>query len=294
MVLGPIVNLILALFYLLLGYITFKNLNEKDVKTETLHRILLKWMTSAVFFSGFWIWETFMPFIPTSFVKLPLGLWILMPQFYGEYTIYNLFSDLFEKLEYYFKNIRNVSTATIFGISLTVSTYLFSLMKKFMTNEKIKDFQNKIRELDKEINDELKLRKMIQINNQASSGLTPGGRPPINTKLMKLPTNQIYTPVGTFTRAPTQITKPLLTQDTNISEENEFIEKHKQHSAVKSSKNSRKNSNEEESKKTLANAGKASSFIDPKLVDKLSKAESMDFVTKEDFRGSRKSSKKNK
>lgn len=225
-----------------------------------------------------------------------MGLWILMPQCYGEYVLYNMLSDLFEKLEYYFRNIRNVSTASIFGISFTISAYLFSLMKKFISNDKLKDFQNKVRELDKDINLELKLRKVIKSTTQGNIGLNIGARPPVNSKLMKLPTNQIYTPVGTFTRAPT-FNKPLLTQETivtNITEENENFEGKQQHSAAKASHNSRKNSNEEEAKKTLSNIGKASSFIDPKLAEKLSKTGSMEFVTKDDYKSTKKSSKKNK
>lgn len=219
-----------------------------------------------------------------------------MPQFYGEYIIYSVFSDLFEKLEYYFRNIRNISTASVFGVSFTISAHLFSIMKKFISNDKLKDFQNKVRELDKEINEELKLRRLIQINNQPNMGINSGQRPPINSKLMKMPTNQIYTPVGTFTRAPTYLNKPLLTQETlgsNITEENEALEGKGQTSTSKTAKKL-KGSNEEESKKSLAGLGKASSFIDPRLAEKLSKTGSMEFVTKDEHRSSRKSTKKNK
>lgn len=120
MVLGPIVNLILSLFYLLLGYITFKELNNKRIEEGTLQRILLKWMTSAVFFSSFWVVESTLTFVPTSLIKLPMGLWILLPQFYGEFTIFNLFSDAFDLLENYFRSTRNAISSGLFGVSFSL------------------------------------------------------------------------------------------------------------------------------------------------------------------------------
>uniref|UniRef100_A0A7S3JAQ8 Uncharacterized protein n=1 Tax=Euplotes harpa TaxID=151035 RepID=A0A7S3JAQ8_9SPIT len=288
MVLGPIVNLILMLSYLLLGYITFKELSNKKADPLTHHRILLKWMTSAVFFSSFWIVEAVFTFTPTSLIKLPMGLWILMPQFYGEYTIYNMFAEVFEKLEYYFRNIRNVTTASFFGSSFAVSSHLFSMTKQYISTDRLRDFQNKIRELNKELDDELKFRKFITNSKQPSSNqflrdstvLGMGSKPPTNPRLAK-PTGQIYTPVGMFTKQPVinKATGSVLdTVGTNISEES-YEKKDKRHKA-------KINSREREDRQSLQNLGKASSYIDAKLTEKLKSSDL--YATKDEFRKSKK------
>lgn len=216
MVVGPIVNLILMLLYMLLAYITFKELSNKNATHDTYQRILLKWITSSVFFSGFWVFESVFYFLPTSFVKLPIGVWLLMPQFYGEYTIYNMFSEVFDNLEYYFRNVRNSIASGVFGIAFSLCTGSFDVIKKFIPNDKLKDFQNRIRVLDKELNEELKLRKTILLQ------MGKGSKPPMsgkrddllrdstviddkprerkNLKYFKPSTGQIFTPVGMFTR----------------------------------------------------------------------------------------------
>lgn len=287
-------------FYLLLGYITFKELSNKKASFETYQRILLKWMTSAVFFSSFWIFETIFYFIPTSFIKLPLGLWILLPQFFGEYTIYNMFYEGFDKLEYYFRDIRNVIASALFGITFSISTQSFAIIKKFVPTDKLKDFQNQIRGLDKELNDELRLRKQIL---QQMTGKDPMSKKNVNEDDLRdstvvhhgkrkqkeqtyyrPPTGQIYTPVGLFTRTPSNLkasSSVLETSGTNITEENEDEGIKKSRTSVKKNKFGKQNSNDD--RDSLGNLGKASSYIDPKLLQNRRGMEDIEFVDREEY-----------
>jgi hypothetical protein len=286
MVFGAIVNLILVIFYLLLAYITFKELSKRKSEESTHQRILLKWMTAAVFFSSFWVIEYVLYFIPTFIIKLPLGLWIMMPQFYGEYTIFNMISDLFEHLEYYFRFVRNSLSSGMFGATFSLCISSFSIIKKFIPTDRLKDFQNEIRKLDKEMNDELRLRKLIRMN---MSGGTPGGyntpgghfdqtRDRRDTTIMnpdqqrnrnpvyyKPPTGQIYTPVGMHTRAPLVTSTSESIKE--VDELNFANNVKKSRTSVKSSKHSRQSSKERSINK-LANVGHSSSYIDPKLLNR--------------------------
>jgi hypothetical protein len=221
MVIGAITDLILMLFYILLAYITFKELSNKNASHDTHKRILLKWITSTVFFSSFWIFEFVFYLFPTSFVKLPLGLWLLMPQFYGEYTIYNMFAEVFDNLEFYIRYVRNAIASGLFGITFTICASSFDIIKKFIPNDKLKDFQNRIRFLDKELNEEMRLRKTImqQMNRNSkppkvgdldvhmrdSTVIDEKPRQRKNLKYFKPSTGQIFTPVGMFTRTQSGI-----------------------------------------------------------------------------------------
>jgi hypothetical protein len=222
MVIGAITNLILMLFHILLAYITFKELSNKNASHETHKRILLKWITSTVFFSSFWIFEFVFYLFPTSFVKLPLGLWLLMPQFYGEYTIYNMFAEVFDNLEFYIRYVRNAIASGLFGLTFKICASSFDVIKKFIPNDKLKDFQNRIRFLDKELNEEMRLRKTImqQMNRTSkpprigelddhlrdSTVIDERPRQRKNLKYFKPSTGQIFTPVGMFTRTQTAMT----------------------------------------------------------------------------------------
>lgn len=286
MVIGPIVNLILTVFYLLLGYITFKELSNRHVEESTLQRILLKWMIAAVFFSSFWVIEYFFYFLPTSFAKLPLGLYILLPQFYGEYKIFNLFSDLFEFLEYYFRNIRNSVSSGIFNFTFGICMSSFTIIKKFIPTDKLKESQNELRKLDKEMNDELRLRKLIkqQMSGTGSGYQTPGGPNDrrerrdttiINPDLAKAGTGMhykppsagnIYTPVGLYTKPPliNNFTKSIAESDEFSSDKNQNESK----TAVKSNRHSRKSSKEQFD---LPKAkGSSSSYVDKSLLNRQS------------------------
>lgn len=305
MLLGPIVNLVLIVFYLLLGYITFKELSNKRCSPETHERILLKWMISAVFFSGFWVFESLFFFIPTSIFKLPLGLWILMPQFYGEYWIYNMFADIFEHLEYYFRSVRNFVASNIFGVTFTLSTHSFGIIKKFIPTDKLKEFQNNIRDLDKEINDELRLRKTILQQMSSKDYKSPTNRNSDETlrdstvihggsrknkppTYFRPPTGQIYTPVGMFTKSSTSV---LETSHTNLTDD-QPNSGDLRGSISKTAKHSKKSSKDMSAKKAMNNLGRGSSYIDPKLSQRMNDSQ-LSYQDKDDYKKTKKSAKKN-
>lgn len=286
MVLAAFVNLVLVALYLLLAYITFKELSNRQVEESTLQRILLKWMTAGVFFSSFWILESVLYFAPTSILKLPLGMWILMPQFYGEYAIFNLFSDVFEYLEFYFRYIRNSISSWMFGLTFSLCT--FSIIKKFLPTDRLKYFQNELRKLDKEMNDELRLRKLIrrQMSGGSHSGYqTPGGhfdrtrdhrdttimnpdaaRRPNKGGYYKPPSGQIYTPVGMFTRTPlvTNTNESIMEDEDDGSQGNTKQSR----TSVKAGKHSRQTSKDANNRKSLKASGHNSSYIAPGLFNK--------------------------
>jgi hypothetical protein len=298
MVLAAITDLILIMFYLLLGYITFKELSNKRASEETFQRILLKWMTSAVFFSGFWVFEYIFYFAPTSLLKLPVGLWILMPQFYGEYTLYNMFAELFERLEYYFRNVRNSAASMMFGSTFSMSVYFFNIIKKFIPQKRLIEFQDEVRNLFQDITKELKLRKDITDHKLDSSDLRDstvvhhgGQKNPKPPTYFKPPSGQIYTPVGLFTKFSSSV---LDTQTTNLANEvPEEDDVRRSSTSLKKSKHGQKDSVvSRTAKKSLKETDRMSSYIDPRLTEKLN--EVGDYVEKDEYRKSKKkSSKKN-
>jgi len=303
MVISALVNFILMMFYALLAYITFKELSNKRASEETHQRILLKWITSAVFFSGFWIIEYMFYFLPTSFFKLPIGLWILMPQFYGEYTLYNMFSEFFEKLEYSFRNVRNTIASTIFGSTFLFSVQCFETIKKFIPNSRLQEFQNEVRTLYQEVNKEIKLRKDMSDSKSMRGMKSPhpksseelrdstvnhvGERKKKPPMYFKPPTSQIYTPVGLFT---THSQSVLETGSANLNEEvAEVDELRKSTTSVKKGKHSRKDSKKSRTsiKKSIQEVGRGSSYIDPNLAKKMNSTD-FEFIEKEDYSNSKK------
>lgn len=302
--LSTIVDLILILLYLNLGLMTFEELNKKEKTEDTQKRVLLKWMIATVFFSCFWIFEWTFSFLPTSFVKLPLGLWIMLPQFYGEYMLLNMLADVFDKLEYYPRKVRNSVASGIFGVPFAICTHSFSAMKKYIPTDKLKDFQNQIRTLDKEINDEVRIRKTIMQQMSGKDYKAGSGKnyaadmlrdsTIVNPmKRAKPPTyfnppgGHIYTPVGMFTKSSSS----LLEVDEN--QEEDFAGYKHSRTVIKEAPNSRQGS-ERGSKRGLASVGKTSSYIDPQLSEKLNSPADIKYEDKDTYRRSRKSTKKAK
>jgi len=81
--------------------------NERKKNEDLLIKTLLKWIISILFFKLFWLAEYVLILVPTSVVKIWLGLWIMLPNFSGEFFIYNLFSDKLEKFELQMRIFRN-------------------------------------------------------------------------------------------------------------------------------------------------------------------------------------------
>jgi len=80
---------------------------ERMKNEELIVKFLLKWITAILFFHLFWLAEYILFFFPTSLIKIWLGLWILLPNYSGEFFLYNLLSDKLEKFEYVMRVYRN-------------------------------------------------------------------------------------------------------------------------------------------------------------------------------------------
>ena len=93
---NTLITLFLDALYVQLSYITFKQLRDKQSKEDVQMRVLLKWITSTIFLNCFWTVEIMLFFFPTSLIKLGVGCWIMMPQYFGEYMIFGLLAGKLE------------------------------------------------------------------------------------------------------------------------------------------------------------------------------------------------------
>jgi hypothetical protein len=76
--------------------------NQRDKKLEklriksgvTLNNYLMKWIVIMIYMQISWVWSIAGVILPaTPLMKLLLGAWILLPQFKGEFFLYNLLLD---------------------------------------------------------------------------------------------------------------------------------------------------------------------------------------------------------
>ena len=66
-------------------------------------RVLLKWIISTLFMTCFWVVEWALFFFPTSLIKIWVGSWIMLPEYFGEYSMFNMVSDRLESFEHGFQ-----------------------------------------------------------------------------------------------------------------------------------------------------------------------------------------------
>jgi hypothetical protein len=103
--------------------------------------------------------EKFMILIPTSLVKIWIGLWILLPNFHGEFFFFNLISDKLEKFEYQMRVGRNWVVQRIVEYSVKVSRFFFSISKPYLKTEYVKTLKEFLALIYSDMSKELLLRK---------------------------------------------------------------------------------------------------------------------------------------
>ncbi|CDW88212.1 UNKNOWN [Stylonychia lemnae] len=139
-----------------------KEVREEVKKNEEqLVRIVMKWITAFLFIKMFWIIEKFIVIIPPAPIKLWLGLWIMLPNFYGEFFMYNLLSDRLDKFEREMRKIRNKIVALIVEYAMRFTFVLLIKFKPYIHTLTLKRFKENTQTQEKEIDRELELRKKL-------------------------------------------------------------------------------------------------------------------------------------
>jgi hypothetical protein len=118
-----------------------------------------------LFFKFFWIIEKFIFILPTAPIKIWLGLWIMLPNFYGEFFMYNLLSDKLDRFEKEIRRGRNRIFAKIMSSAFTLSNATFKVSKPYIHTDILKKFKERLETMLEEIDNELEMRKKI-VNNE--------------------------------------------------------------------------------------------------------------------------------
>jgi len=112
-----------------------------DIK---LNNYLKKWIVITIFYQADWIFNILGYVLPAMpLVKLLLGLWILAPQFKGEFFIYHFLIEYLLQFEHYILNIRCQFSSNIVYYSQLVSFFVLRKTITFLSEEcivKTQDF----------------------------------------------------------------------------------------------------------------------------------------------------------
>ena len=120
-------------------------------------RILLKWIASTIFMNSFWVIEYCLFFFPTSLIKIWVGIWIMMPQYYGEYAVFNILSDYLENFELLMRNIRDWLANSLVRFSIGMAQRSLKLIK-YIPNDDLMECKENIMKMQMKIKREENLR----------------------------------------------------------------------------------------------------------------------------------------
>ena len=121
-------------------------------------------ITAILFFKLFWIIEKFIFVIPTAPIKIWLGLWIMLPNFSGEFFIYNLLSDKLIRFEQEIRRTRNKFFAKVMQSAFDLANYTFKVSRPYIHTDNLKKFREALDKMHLEIDIELDIRKKITRN----------------------------------------------------------------------------------------------------------------------------------
>lgn len=114
-------------------------------------KTVLLWITkinyriaAVVFLKLFWIVERVFFFLPTAPIKIWLGLWIMLPNFHGEFFMYNLLSDKLDRFEREIRKIRNQIYGKLTSVFLTSGQYVFTKSRAYIHTELLRSFREQI------------------------------------------------------------------------------------------------------------------------------------------------------
>jgi hypothetical protein len=114
-----------------------------------------------LFLKTFWIIEKLIFIVPTAPVKLGLGLWIMLPNFYGEFFLYNLISDKLEKFEKEIRRYRNKFFGKTTFLFFNLSHKCFNLSKPYIHTDLLKTFKEDLNSMLNSIEEEFELRRKM-------------------------------------------------------------------------------------------------------------------------------------
>eukprot|EP00347_Sterkiella_histriomuscorum_P023965 403332771 len=144
-----------------------KQVKEEMKKTdEQTVRILMKWITAILFLKFFWLFEKIIFIIPAAPIKLWLGLWIMLPNYHGEFFMYNLLSDKLDKFEREVRKIRNTIVAKFIFFVIHGTRFLFLKFKPYIHTDNLRKFRDIVQHLDVDCEREMELRRKIQQHNK--------------------------------------------------------------------------------------------------------------------------------
>jgi hypothetical protein len=114
-----------------------------------------------MFFKLFWIVEKVMFLLPTAPIKIWLGLWIMLPNFHGEFFMYNLLSDKLDRFEREIRKGRNKIFAWVLSSAFSLAQKTFKVSRPYIHTDILKKFKEDLENMHGEIENELELRKKI-------------------------------------------------------------------------------------------------------------------------------------
>jgi hypothetical protein len=107
-----------------------------------------------LFFKFFWIFEKllfFLPFFPTAPIKIWIGLWIMLPNFSGEFFMYNLLSDKLDHFEKEIRRGRNKIFAKIMSSAFTLASSTLKISRPYIHTDNLKRFKESLEAMLSEI-----------------------------------------------------------------------------------------------------------------------------------------------
>ncbi len=114
-----------------------------------------------MFLKTFWIIEKVLIFIPVAPVKIWLGFWIMLPNFHGEFFMYNLLSDKLDKFEKEIRRYRNRFFGKTTFLFFNLAHQCFSLSKPYIHTDLLKKFKEDINSMLNDIEEEFDLRRKM-------------------------------------------------------------------------------------------------------------------------------------
>ena len=112
--------------------------------------------------------EYWLFFFPTSLIKIWIAIWVMMPQYYGEYAVFNIMSDRLEKFERSFRNVRNWFATKFVGFSLWIGQKSLKSIK-YVPSSKLQGYKELVTKMDHKVRKEIKLRENLK-NSSFNSG----------------------------------------------------------------------------------------------------------------------------
>ena len=114
-----------------------------------------------MFIKTFWIIEKFLFILPTAPIKIWLGMWIMLPNFHGEFFMYNLLSDKLDKFEKEIRRYRNKFFGKTTFLFFDLAHKCFNMSKPYIHTDLMKKFKEDLNSMLNDIEEEFDLRRKM-------------------------------------------------------------------------------------------------------------------------------------